>query len=57
MDDIIKQLHELHKDSKQVESYLGACLQIIEENTERIEIIKKRLEEKINQQAKLERLR
>jgi hypothetical protein len=48
---LIEQLHQLHKDSKQVESCLGACLQIQEANTELIEIIKKKLE-KANDKAR-----
>ncbi len=42
---LIEQLHQVHKDAKQVESCLGALLQIQEENVEQIEIIKKKLEE------------
>ncbi len=53
MDDLIKQLHQLHKDSKQVESCLGALLQIQEENVEQIEIIKKKIEIAFNEKAKL----
>ncbi len=53
MDNLIEQLHQVHKDSKQVESCLGACLQIQEENTERIEIIKKKIEIAFDEKAKL----
>ncbi len=45
MDDIIKQLHITHQESKKVESCLGAILQMVEQINEDRERIIKRLKE------------